>query len=285
MRARALWIGLCAVTFAVPSLADNRNKQCVEATERGQAFRDDGKLSAARDQFLACSSDKCPSVIAKQCLTWLQQVRQDQPTVSFRAKDSAGKDILDVRILIDGVLAVETLDGKPLDVDPGVHAMRYVHAGSPDVEDKVVVRLAEKNRLVDVTFSSAVVQAQTPVKDATPPSQPSTSGGFHVPVVSWITGIVGVGAFATMAGLAVSANSDESALRSSCAPRCAQGDVDAIQTKLLIANVAMVVGIVSLGVMVTTLVVANIGSKQPKTGGSQVRVQAGAGWLGVAGTF
>lgn len=264
---------------AVPAIAADANRQaCVEATEKGQTARDDNKFSAAREQFLICSANKCPAVIAKQCTEWMQKLEVDQPSIAFRARDGAGKDVIDVHVTMDGAPLTDTLDGKSINVEPGVHTFKYAHAGSIDVEEKVVVRIGEKNRFVDVTFV-AIKPVAIPG-----PVQPST-GGFHVPAVAWVTGLVGLAAFGGMTALAIIANHDETSLRSSCAPRCAQSDVDAIQTKLTLANVAMAVGIVGVGVAVTSIIVANVGGGSKQSGGAQLRVQAGVGWGGLSGSF
>jgi hypothetical protein len=267
-----------------PALAADANrKACVEATEKGQTLRDDNKFSDARAQFLICSDTKCPAVIAKQCTEWLQKLEADQPSIAFRAKDAAGKDLIDVQVSVDGTPLTSTLDGKALNVEPGVHTFKYVHAGAPDIEEKVVVRIGEKNRFVDVTFANP---NPTPAVVTPPPSTVASGGGFKVPLVAWISGAVGLAGFGVMTAFAVMANGDESSLRTSCAPHCAQSDVDAIQTKLTLANVMMAVGIVGVGVAATTIIVANVGGgRSQKTGGARVRVQAGVGWAGLSGSF
>ena len=210
----------------------------------------------------------------------------DQPSVAFRARDAAGKDVTDVRVMVDGERLTDTLDGKAINVEPGVHIFKYTRDGSLDVEEKLVVRIGEKNRFVDVTFA--------PPKPITPESADRLRGeanvkpprdGFHVPAVAWITGAVGLAAFGGMTALAIVANSDETSLRTSCAPRCAQSDVDAIQTKLTIANVAMAVGFVGVAVAVTAIIIANVGGGPKQSGGVQLRLRAGAGWAGLSGSF
>ena len=203
----------------------------------------------------------------------------DQPSVAFRARDAAGKDVTDVRVMVDGERLTDTLDGKAINVEPGVHIFKYTRDGSLDVEEKLVVRIGEKNRFVDVTFA--------PPKPITPESADRLRGeanvkpprdGFHVPAVAWITGAVGLAAFGGMTALAIVANT-------SCAPRCAQSDVDAIQTKLTIANVAMAVGFVGVAVAVTAIIIANVGGGPKQSGGVQLRLRAGAGWAGLSGSF
>lgn len=287
MKARATLFASMALFIANSAIADDvTRKACVEATEKGQTALDESKFSAAREQFLICSASGCPPVIAKQCTEWMAKLDADQPSVAFRARDAAGKDVTDVRVMVDGERLTDTLDGKAINVEPGVHIFKYMRDGSLDVEEKLVVRIGEKNRFVDVTFA--------PPKPITPESADRLRGeanvkpprdGFHVPAVAWITGAVGLAAFGGMTALAIVANSDETSLRTSCAPRCAQSDVDAIQAKLTIANVAMAVGFVGVAVAVTSIIIANVGGGPKQSGAVQLRLRAGAGWAGLSGSF
>ena len=47
------------------------------------------------------------------------------------AKDKKGRDIVDVKVSIDGKVVTETLDGKALPVDPGVHTFRFETKNAP----------------------------------------------------------------------------------------------------------------------------------------------------------
>ena len=54
--------------LASPKGAWALNKQeCIQASERGQQLRDDGKLADANAQFLLCASDTCPKPVADAC--------------------------------------------------------------------------------------------------------------------------------------------------------------------------------------------------------------------------
>ena len=56
-----------------------------------------------------------------------------------------------------------------------------------------------------------------------------------------------------MAVLIPIANSDANTLRATCAPRCAQDDVDAVQGKITGANVLMGIGIGGIALGATSL--------------------------------
>jgi len=58
---------------------------------------------------------------------------------------------------------------------------------------------------------------------------------------------VGVLALSSFAYFGLKASSDTSTLRETCAPHCNEQDVDAVRTKLVVANVSLGVSIVALG--------------------------------------
>ena len=60
--------------------------------------------------------------------------------------------------------------------------------------------------------------------------------------------LLGVAGLAVLAGVGASSLGDESALRETCAPRCAEDDVHAIRVKHTIADIGLGVGVASLGV-------------------------------------
>jgi hypothetical protein len=64
----------------------------------------------------------------------------------------------------------------------------------------------------------------------------------------WALGGVGVAALASFAFFGITGKHDESNLRSTCAPACADSDVSAIHTKYVVADVSLAVSVASLGV-------------------------------------
>src|SRR5687767_8902063 len=134
----ALAAGLVVVVASPVDAAPDR-KACIAAADDGQKYRDEGKLAAAREMFIACSSKGCPAVISKQCAQWLAEVEKDQATVAFRAKDEQGKEIVDVKVLVDGHKLIDAIDAKALPIDPGEHTIRFERADGKSVEDKVII--------------------------------------------------------------------------------------------------------------------------------------------------
>jgi hypothetical protein len=282
-------LAFAALAFAVPSIAraDGRTaKACVAAADRGQTLRDKGKLSDAKKAFVECSRDACPGMVARQCVTWLQGVERDMPTVTFRARDGQNHDLVDVGVSVDGAVLASSLDGRPVSLDPGVHTIRYTHAGDPDVEQQVVIRSGEKDRILDVRFGASAPVATATV--ATPATTSSSSSGeektgFRFPVFAGISLGVGVASFVGMAVLVATAASDVNTMRATCAGSCSQSDVDWANTRIILANVAMGVGIAGIGASVLSLVIANVGGHGHSKAAWQIDV--GPGTLGLTHVF
>ncbi len=254
--------------------ADHDDKQvCVAASEKGQQLRTAGKLVEAREQFALCGRAACPKLIQQDCTNWTGEVLAAIPSVVPAAKDRNGRDIVDARLTIDGNVVTETLDGKPIVLDPGVHTFVFepkgaAGVGATTVKEQVVVKPGEKNRIVTVTFGTADNggsgggNADTHVAhDTTGPSKPSP------PVLAYVLGGLGIVALGTAGVMGLLANGDAHDLRSSCAPNCKQSDVDAVQTRYTISGVTAGVGGALLITGVVLFIVHN-GRSPSVSGGS-----------------
>lgn len=264
-RAMAAAAMAAATTIAMTTPAYAGPKECIAAADEGQKLRDDGKLNAARDKFIMCAAKACPGAVAKQCSQWLIDAEHDTPTVTFRALDEQGKETLAVRVLIDGAAVAQSIDARALPVDPGEHTVRFELASGQGVEDKILVRPGEKNKMIELSFQPKApppaAKPAAPVAPVAPP--PEEGGGFHVPTLGWVGLGVGVAGGVMTALFAISANNAESDLRSSCAPNCDSSEKSSIDTKIVLANVGLGIGVVGLGVAVVTTVLANTGPKAP----------------------
>jgi hypothetical protein len=277
MKRRLAWLVALAafggmLTSSSATFAQGK-QACLAATEEGQNLRDQGRLNAAKAQFQICSAKPCGAAVAKQCTEWMAEVEKDQPTVLFRAKDAAGKEVVDVKILVDGQPVAESIPAQPLPLDASEHAIRFERAGAV-AEDKVVLRVGEKARVIELAFPAAAEKRSEPAP-VTPP--PPEKKGFRIPTLGWVGGGVFVAGAATTVLFAVMANGDESDLRSRCAPSCAEADRDAIKTKLIVANVGLFVGIAGLALAGVTTILAN---RRETTG-----VHVGLSANGIGGSF
>jgi len=246
MRGMKAFLGSLAGVLAMAAgsgeaLADVK-QQCADAYVQTQTARKASKLRGAREQVLLCAQNACPDVVKKECAVWLTEIDASLPTVVFEARDSSGSETSAVRVLFDGEVLKEQLDGKAVTVDPGEHRVRYELEGQAPIEELVVIREGEKNRKLSITFLKAA-----PVTP--PPGSDTSAGGLGgVPTITYVlggVGVVGIGLFATFGILGTS---DKSELEDTCAPSCSEADVDGVRAKLIAADVSLGVGVVALGV-------------------------------------
>ncbi len=236
-------------TSALGGFARADDKQaCIEASEEGQKLRSEGKLSAARAKFLACAQASCPTVVRSDCATWLGEIDGALSSIVVVVRDEAGTDVAAATVSLDGG-AAGAVDGKPIQVDPGKHVLT-VHVGANTTKVDVVAVTGEKNRAIVVKVPRSAPIASTPEP---PPPSPS--------VVPWVLGGVGLVALGAAGFVGYSALSDRNRLRDSCAPRCAQADIDGVERKRLVTDVLVGVSLVSLGVATFLFLRKDEGSK------------------------
>jgi hypothetical protein len=75
--------------------------------------------------------------------------------------------------------------------------------------------------------------------------RPAPPASAALPLTFAGIGVVGLAGFVTFASLG---KSEQRELEATCAPDCVRGDVDAVRTKYLVADVSLGVAVVSLGV-------------------------------------
>lgn len=148
-------LGLVLTLAIAPAAADPISKeQCVDAHGRGQDARDTGKITLARKLFLTCAQPACPSLVQGDCARLADDLSRQQSSLTFVARDGQGTDLPDTSVYVDDVLVVTRLDdGKPHDVDPGRHTVKFTSNGK-DQTVTLVVGAGEKARAVVVTFGA-----------------------------------------------------------------------------------------------------------------------------------
>jgi hypothetical protein len=213
---------------------------CADNYRNAQMQRKNGALKRARESLLVCVSDRCPSVMQPDCTRWLTEVEAALPSITFAAKGVDGKDVTAVRITMDGLPLADTVDGKSISVDPGSHTLHFEYGSEPPIEQTIIVREGEKARVVSVSWAK-------PQEGGADPAEASRTR-TSAPAAAWIFGGVGVASVATFGVLALHGMSRRSDLEKQCFGSCKQDQVDSIKTELTIADVALGVGIVSLGV-------------------------------------
>jgi hypothetical protein len=128
-------------------------EECLDAHSRGQDQQEDGHLALARDSFAVCSQPTCPALVQSDCARFSEELARLSPTLTFAARDDGSSDLPDTEVYVDGALVARDLaEGRTFDVDPGKHAVRFVHRGR-SVLLNVIVSEGEHGRPVIATFA------------------------------------------------------------------------------------------------------------------------------------
>ncbi len=237
--------GLAVVTLTAASSAWAQNEAestpaCLAAHEQAQVKRMDADLLAASSLLRACSEASCPAFVRGDCVQWLDEVHEAIPTVSLAASSEDG-DESDVRVFVGDKLITEKLDGRPIELNPGVYEFRFERPPAKPVVRQVILREGEKNRLVSVQLALRP-EAQPPAPAPAPapalPATPAVEEYRPVPPVALILGGVAIAGGATAAILAVSAHNAHDNARSDCAPLCSDAEVADIRARAIGSDVS-----------------------------------------------
>lgn len=239
------------VTTASQAYAQDGAQQCAAAYEEAQRHRAKGSFLEANRAAQACSQVECNTLIVQECIKLFEQIQADTPSVVFSARNGAGQELVDVKVQIDGQAVADRLDGRPIELNPGMHTFRFESEGLPPLEMKQTARVGDRNRLLEIVLGSVVPpQADSKTSGerggtALPPAAPPTKPGIPIPsFVLGGVGLVGLGAFGY---LRLSGTSDYNELGKTCSPYCDPAETDKIHTKFQMSYVALGVGVAGLG--------------------------------------
>src|SRR5690348_16629513 len=112
-------LAVAALLVAAPAHAQQSAKTCATAFEESSVLMKTGKLRAARDALVLCSSEQCPPAMRPLCDDDLRAIGPRIPTIVLGAKDRRGMDLTNVRVALDGAPLANMLDGRAIEVDPG----------------------------------------------------------------------------------------------------------------------------------------------------------------------
>lgn len=239
-------LAFALVSHARPADATPRSRSCFEAYDAEQRLAERGDLLAAREELFTCGAASCPSGMQRDCVATLEALEPRIPTLSLAVVDDAGRDLVDVRVEVDGVPVRTRLDGRELPVNPGERVLRLSSPGRTASEVRLVAREREKGRVVRVVLAASASSPPTPPATPPPTAPPHRDEKRPVPLASLVLGGASVAGLAVFAGFGISGLSARSAL-DDCAPFCSEADRDAARTRLRVADVALGISVVTLG--------------------------------------
>ena len=233
---------LAAVLLAAPARGDERATTCADAAERGQELRDAHRLVEARRELVVCAQRECPNVVRTPCLEWLEQLDRRTPSLVVGVKDEQGHDVADVTVTLDGVPLAATVTSTAVAVNPGTHVVRYAAPGFDPLEAPVVLREGEPLRVLAATLHRT---GAPPPEGPPPPPAPNAARG--IPVLPIVLGGVSVVALSIFAYEGLSGAADYRRLDRECGPHCSSSRIDGVRSTFLIADIALVVGVLAAG--------------------------------------
>ncbi|HEX6245618.1 MAG TPA: carboxypeptidase-like regulatory domain-containing protein [Polyangiales bacterium] len=252
-------LGMCIVaSLGAPSAALADSEACLSAHEKAQIERMHGRYVEAHAQLLECAQAACPAVVRSDCKGWLSEVEGSLPSVVFAVSDSGGRDLSEVRVSAGGKLLTERADGRSLPLNPGKYTLRFDAPGYVTREQEVLVREAEKQRIIRVQLDAEpAALAPTPlaedvrVSDASPESPRSR----RLLLASYVLGGATLASLGVGIGFGVSGNKMKKDLEGQdCSPDCSPSEVEAGKKRYVIANVAFAMaGAFGVSAVVTLL--------------------------------
>jgi hypothetical protein len=235
---------LLAMTKSTPAFSEtpsDTTNACVQAYAGAQAHRKNEDLLAARDALRLCSARACPTLIQNDCNTWLAEVVEAIPSIVLAARVNED-DVFDVSVSMDGARLAGELDGKPIEVNPGLHTFVFERGGNLPIQKKVIVAAHQRSQTIAVEWKRRAAGPAAPSGPAVETHDARPTATRPVPPAVYILGATAVVGLATFAILGLGGRATQNDLETSCAPRCAKSDVDALQTRYLVANIGAVVG-------------------------------------------
>jgi hypothetical protein len=235
---------MCGTLVAWPmnvARAESRTNFCADAAEHGQELRDGHKLVEARAEFLACAQRDCPGIVRASCTEWLADLDARIPSLVVAAKDEDGHDIVGLGVWMDGAPLSENVTSSAVFVNPGTYTLRYTATGYLPVEESTILREGEPVRVLAVTLRR--VSPRTEAAAARDTASPTATR--PLPAFPLALGAASVVALTVFGYYAIKGASEYRRLERDCSPRCATSELDGVRSTFLVADVAVIAGLVT----------------------------------------
>jgi hypothetical protein len=218
---------------------------CSTTQKRAAELEDAGWLREAREMYRRCMVPACGSM-ERTCGIAVIRLDGEIPSVTPVVSDIAGVPVTDVEVTMDGQPFAQTLDGRALAVDPGVHAFVFRRGGVVFATRKVMIVQGQHGPL-SVSYQPGWpppgrAESATEPEPAEPPKPRSTLETV-LPYAALGLGVLGVG---TGALFTYWGKTDNDQL-AKCSPNCSAGAVAHVNNMYVAADVSFGVGVAALG--------------------------------------
>jgi len=281
-KSRAHWSSACVLglllfgsTTARAEEADPHAAKlaCANAFEQAQRERNASHFSAATREALSCAKPTCGEALFDECTKLYSELQQATPSVVFGARDSDGKELLAVRVSLDGKPLLQQLDGKAVPLDPGNHAFSFTADGYEPIDESLLIRAGEQFRPISITFQATKLAHSGAAVDG---SGEQAGTLRPPPVASYVLGGVSVVGLAAFIGFRVAGANEFDSLSRDCKPTCSASSVDAVRAKYVVSDIALGIGAAAAAAAVAVYLIA------PRPQSSDVALQLGPAGHGIA---
>jgi hypothetical protein len=267
--------------------ADPTTADCLAASEASFKAGNQHKLRAERSQLLVCAATSCPADIRKECVSRVDEVNAQIPTIIFAAKDASGADLSAVKVSMDGEVLAERLEGIALSVDPGEHTFTYETTGQPPLTKKLVVQEAQKDRRESVMFGRPTILpgSAAGTTQTTEARTPTGHGLGAQKILALVTGGIGIAGLGVGAAFGVVALSKKSNAESLCPNACVTEDgVNEWSSATLLGNVSTI-GLVVGGAALVSGTVLWFTAKPKASTAASAQIGVGPGSVQLTGAW
>src|SRR5262249_45680726 len=144
----------------------------------------------------------CPRVLRQDCARWVDEIQRATPTLVVRAVGADGCDIVDAKVVLDGAVIAQRLEGTPLPTDPGVHVLRVEPPSGAPLEQRLVVVEGDQGRRVELRAGPPGATCGA-ARAEPPPRERSQAEERPTPPLVYVLGGVGLAMIAGGSGVAL----------------------------------------------------------------------------------
>jgi hypothetical protein len=227
---RAISLVLSLISAPIPAAAaDPELADCVSTYDHALALKKQGELIEAHSSFAECTLPSCPGPVRDECAAQVRRLGAVIPTVVPAARARQGGELTDVRVLVNGRVLSESIDGRAHRLNPGPHQFRFETAGARPKTLSVVLAEGDRLRKIEVELEIGVDPEPAPI-----------------PTMAWVLGGVGLAGLLGFTYFGLSGLAEERDLES-CEPACSRERTDDLKRTYLFADISLAIGIVALG--------------------------------------